>query len=112
MFDIKKNEIIFTLILFLSIECFVYREYKMQDKPNVGDLRVTHLYSKNGARELEHHTVKDASHAVVKISVLADEQVNDESVDWNIFGLEIYDAKGGWEEYYDEEGQDINEIMD
>ena len=111
IFGIKKFEIIFTLILFLLIECCVYREYLMKDKPNVGDMRVCHLYSKDGQREREYHTVKDVSHAAVKINVLADEQVNDESIDWNIFELEIFDHLGLWETYYNDDGLNIDDIM-
>lgn len=111
IFGIKKCEIIFTLILFLLIECVVYKECKMKDKPNVGDMRVMHLYSKNGKRESEHHPVKDVSHAVVKINVLADEQVNDESIDWNAFSLEVFDHLELWETYYNDDGLNIDDIM-
>lgn len=75
--------------------------------PRPGDLRVWNVI--NPPREPETHPVKDADHAMRLIDALADSQLLIREIDSNAFGLEVY-RDGDWEEWEDEDGNDIMEL--
>lgn len=46
------------------------------------------------------------------IDRMANEQLPDETIVCNAFGLEVQEAAGGeWEEWYDEDGRDVDEAF-
>lgn len=68
--------------------------------------------------KIKYYKVKDEKSAIVLIEQLIDQQVEDEDITDNVFGLEEYDSLfidddcDGWIEYYNEDGLDIMEIID
>ena len=71
-----------------------------------GDLRV--WWIRNAPRPAEYHLVTDAESAHYILEALAQNDLRDDRVDNNIGGLEVYND-GEWEEWYDEEGRNIDE---
>lgn len=87
--------------------------------PEIGDLRVYHIWEQVGIEQHQtrYFPVKSVGEARRLIDARAELQVNDEYVNWNVFGLEVYDADDGtgnpgWCEWYDENGNDIGHIDD
>jgi len=81
------------------------------------DLRV--WWFRNSIDDIEYYPVKSVKVAIRKIKQLADKDRRDRGVVMNGFGLEVYDVDGlagyyndGWEEYYNEDGFDIEQIME
>ena len=69
-------------------------------------LRVYHI--RNG--EQETHLVNYINHAKDLIDNLAKSDLLDSSVVYNVFGLEEFNEETKqWEEWYDDEGRDIDE---
>lgn len=69
------------------------------------NLRVYHIV--NG--ETTYHLVENPHHAKVLIDALAKSDLLDHSIDYNVFGLEEYNKETKrWEEWYDENGDDID----
>lgn len=100
------------VVLGIIISYNVKKERKeMIGKPDIGDSRVFHLYSQNGSRTEKTYPVECTGEAIEVINREADKQVNDESIDFNVFTLEVYTDHGEWEEYFDDEGRDIHELM-
>lgn len=60
---------------------------------------------------LKYYYVDSIEQAVTVITTLSLREVDDESVDFNFCGLEVKN-KNDWEEYYDEDGCDISDIID
>lgn len=73
-------------------------------------LRVWHTV--NPPAEPEYHYCATVQIASKTIKELIDQDQLDETIKANAFGLEIYNPSIGWEEYYDEQGRDIQMIMD
>jgi len=68
-------------------------------------LRIYHI--RNG--ETEYHRVSDLAHARILIDALAQSDLLDERVEWNVFGCEEYNEETeDWEEWYDEDGCNID----
>ena len=93
----------------------------MTDK--VGDLRVWHIWQYTGMTQQSlcipiqstDEPAQSITEALEIINTRADFQVNDENVEWNAFGLEVYDAddgtgKPGWCEWCNEDGDSIEDI--
>jgi len=90
---------------------------------NIGDLRVWHIWQFTGTPQQSlcipiqstDEPAQSTTEALAIINARADSQVNDESVEWNAFGLEIYEADDGtgnpgWCEWYNEDGDSIEDI--
>ena len=68
-------------------------------------LRIYHI--RNG--ETEYHRVSDLEHARILINALAQEDLLDKIVEWNVFGCEQWNEdEQEWEEWYDEDSCDID----
>ena len=81
--------------------------------PKVGDLLVYHTFARDYDGTTMHlHPVESPEEAIKVINKLADEQVNDESIAWNVLGLEVFDECGDWEDWYDDDYNDILEFED
>ena len=83
---------------------------------NIGDLRVWHIWTNTSGCSYEaRFPVKSVTEAQAVINTRANEQVNDDSVEWNTFGLEIYEYNGDdaipeWCEWYNEDCDTIEDI--
>ena len=68
----------------------------------------------NIPRRNNHHTiyrtVKNPEEAFDFINRWAERDLKNESVEFNAFGLEEF-IEGQWQEWYNEEGQDIIDVM-
>lgn len=67
------------------------------------------------ANPMRYYPVKDIEEAMKVIDKEAEKQLKDKSIVANVFGLErveLVDGKPQWCEFYDDDGRDINEIMD
>jgi hypothetical protein len=61
----------------------------------------------------EHQPVASVEDAALVIDAWSLSDLLATAVAWNAFGLEEYDADAGeWSEWYDDEGRDIDEVMD
>ena len=58
----------------------------------------------------QYYPVESVEEAMGKLKELTDAELLDSSVYSNAGGLEVFED-GGWTEYYDDEGRDIDEIM-
>lgn len=68
-------------------------------------LRIYHI--RNG--ETTYHRASDLAHARTLIDALARSDLLDKSVEWNVFGCEEWNEdERRWEEWYDEDGCDID----
>jgi hypothetical protein len=77
--------------------------------PKNGDLLAYHSFEKAGNGQTHHlYQVESPEQAIEVINKLAKEQVNDESIGWNTFGLVVFE-EGEWFDWYSEEGDDIAE---
>ena len=76
-------------------------------------MRVNHMYSQNGENHEKHIPVDSVEEAIEVIEKRADEQVNDESVAWNVLSCEVFDKDTQeWEDYYSEDGLSIDELLE
>jgi hypothetical protein len=80
-------------------------------------LRVYHII--NPPDDPTYRRVGSIEGAVRMIKELAQKDLGDTSITWNAFGLEEYHNASqswhgfdGWEEWYDEGGFDIQQVMD
>lgn len=55
--------------------------------------------------------VASVAEAKAKVNDEADEQLQSPLVEWNAFGLEVYED-GEWVEWYDEDGSNIDDLLD
>ena len=84
-------------------------------KTKNGTLRVYHIQNGNMAHQLE---VETPIQAIAHIELWADEDLKNPYVEFNAFGLEVFNEEdldngnSGWSEWYNSDGQDIEEIMD
>ena len=68
-------------------------------------LRIYHI--RNG--EIEYHRVSDLEHAKILINALAQSDLLDKSVEWNVFGCEEWNEdEQEWEEWRGEDGCEID----
>ena len=91
----------------------------MRTKTKNGTLRVWHIRNGNMAHQIE---VESPIQAIALIEQWADEDLKNPNVEFNAFGLEVYDdtdlpeedkgTEAGWSEWYNSDGEDIQEIMD
>lgn len=86
-----------------------------------GTLRVWHI--RNGSVALGHQIeVESPIQAIALIEQWADEDLKNPNVEFNAFGLEVYDdtdlpeedkgTEAGWSEWYNSDGEDIMVILD
>lgn len=67
-------------------------------------VRIYHI--RNG--ETEYHRASDLEHAKILINALAQSDLLDKNVVWNVFGCEEWNEdRLEWEEWYGEDGRDI-----
>ena len=82
------------------------------DKAKQGDLEVWYIGSKNERRI----SVPDTQAAIRWINKWTNNDLKDDSIQFNSMGLKVYedDGAGGmmWQEYYNDDGQDIIEMID
>ena len=84
-------------------------------KTKNGTLRVYHIQNGNMAHQLE---VETPIQAISHIELWADEDLKNPYVEFNAFGLEVFNEEdldngnAGWSEWYNSDGEDIQEIMD
>lgn len=71
--------------------------------------RVWHI--QNPPREPDHHEVETPKEGALLINKLAEQDLKKKFVDCNAFGLEVC-IDGEWEEFYNEEGNDIMVLAD
>ena len=74
----------------------------------LGDLQV--WWIQNPPRKGHRYPVSNIDEAIVKLNALADKDLKNPLVHANAGGLEVF-TEDGWEEYYNEEGDSIDEIM-
>jgi len=67
-------------------------------------------YVKDPPQEAQNFPVSSIQEAKAKIRELTERDLEDEDVGSNAMGLEEFED-GEWFEYYDEQGQDIMELM-
>jgi len=58
-----------------------------------------------------HFPVESPEAGAALIARLAAEQLQDEHVTCNVFGLEVQVAGGKWEEWEDEQGRNVGEVF-
>lgn len=75
----------------------------------VPPLRVWHAFN-DGSHKMHHHNVNTPEEAIKLIDKLGKEQLHDDSIDFNAFGLEEY-VDGVWSEWYNEDGDDIESAI-
>ena len=86
----------------------------MQLKTKNGTLRVYHIKNGNMAYQLE---VETPMQAIAHIELWADEDLKNPFVEFNAFGLEVFNEEDidngneGWSEWYNSEGQNIAELI-
>ena len=84
-------------------------------KTKNGTLRVYHIQNGNMAHQLE---VETPMQAIAHIELWADEDLKNPNIEFNAFGLEVFNEEdldngnAGWSEWYNSDGEDIQEIMD
>lgn len=81
-------------------------------EPKVGDLEAWCIwfqfpYGKMSVRE----PVNTPQEGYDWIQKTANRQLEATNIEWSVFGLEVY-AEDGWEEWYDEEGRDVDEALE
>ena len=90
----------------------------MKLKTKNGTLRVYHIKNGDITHQLE---VETPMQAIAYIELWAEEDLKNPFVEFNAFGLEVYDdtdlpnedkgTEAGWSEWYNSEGQGIQELM-
>jgi hypothetical protein len=79
--------------------------------PNKGDLLVYHVFEKENYGKFDHlYKIHNPRHALKVINELADSQVNDESIIFNVIGLIEFDGDE-WCDWCNDEGDDINDTV-
>lgn len=79
--------------------------------PNEGDLRVWWVQNFTASGSVRSFPVASPEAAIVELHRLADEDLQDDTVWGNAGGLEVYEA-GEWCEWYNDEGEDIDEYAE
>jgi len=74
---------------------------------SVGNLRV-YAMDHIPCDDPTYYPVKSSAHAKRLIDALAESQLLDPNITDNCFGLEVMDKSGEWNEWDDEEGNDIS----
>lgn len=85
----------------------------------IGELEVWWASQKHGQeRRMDRYPVANVDEAATKIKELTAQDLADDTIDWNAGGLEVFGEFGnngekpGWEEFYDELGRNIDEIIE
>jgi hypothetical protein len=96
----------------LEVEHVLKHRSKHPANPAEGDLLVYHHFERMGEGQTHHlYPVVNPIEAIAWIDKLADEQVNDEDIGWNAFGLQVFEDDE-WVDWYNDEGQDIDEYKE
>lgn len=66
----------------------------------------------NPPREPDIYPVKDVEHAIRLIRAMADSQLLVRNIESNVFGLEVYQDDGEWEEWENDQGEQISDLLD
>lgn len=74
-------------------------------------LKAWWVRQRQGVKESLECPVTNLEEAAKQIEHWTNQDLADDSVEWNAGGL-MTDRDGEWEEYYDEEGRDIDQIME
>jgi len=88
----------------------IRKESQRPSDPKSGGLLVWHFFEMDGIHNFHLYEVASPEEARVAINQLAQEQVNDESVGYNAFGLEVFE-ENEWVEWYDDNGNDTDDFM-
>ena len=78
-------------------------------KIQIGSLRV--WVARNVPAKAEYKDVEDTYKALLMIHNMIEEDLKDESIKDNTFGLEIY-GENGWEEWASHDGEDIMQVLE
>ena len=76
----------------------------------MNELRVYNII--NPPNQGETYPVRNPKHGFFLIEAMAYSQLLDDSIDSNIFGLEVWENEDGqeeWTEWYSKEGEDLDE---
>jgi len=82
--------------------------FEVVEPPESGEIRVWHV--QNVPNKAEHYQVSCWEEAIALLDTLITDDLNNQNVFSNAFGMEEYDATLGWSEWYDELGDDIMHI--
>jgi hypothetical protein len=93
----------------LEFSSFRERSNRPSD-PRDGDLLVWHIYEKSDGKYDHLYKVENPRHARRLIDELANEQVNDENIAYNAFGLIVWEHDE-WCEWCNDDGDDIDETV-
>ncbi len=58
-----------------------------------------------------NYSVANLDAAKLKINTLAECDLKNRNIEWNVMGLEVFED-GEWSEWYNEDGQGIDDIID
>jgi hypothetical protein len=75
-------------------------------------LRIIHFNSSNRLHGGDEHFISSVEEAKALIQTLAAEELKDESIIFNAFDLTYLNENGEWETWYDENGDDINSLVE
>ena len=79
--------------------------------PKAGDLCVWNMT--DPPHKMDRYAVRDLAEAKDLIRRLTTEQLKDDSIVCNAFGLEVYEGENfDWEEWEDTDGNSITDLMD
>ena len=76
-----------------------------------GDLEVWWVTQYSRRKDNVRIPVKDIVEATSILMEYTNRDIDDNRVEWNAGGLEVFDGEE-WVEWYDEKGNDIYELMD
>lgn len=85
-----------------------FQGIEAKDAIKIGSLEV--WWISNPPRKADRYPVNNIEEAIIKLNELADEDLKDDDVVANAGGLEVF-TEDGWEEYYDQDGDSIDEIL-
>jgi hypothetical protein len=85
----------------------------VKDEPGKkdGQLRLVWVWGDEDGRFAAHFDVKDIEEATNLVKRLAAEQVNDDTIDFNMHGLEVWEMRE-WTEWYSPDGDSLDELME
>jgi len=86
----------------------VFQGIEAKDAIKLGSLEV--WWIQNPPRTGNRYPVNNIEEAIFTLNALADRDLKNKYVTSNAGGLEVF-TEDGWEEYYNEEGDSIDEIM-
>ena len=99
----------------LKTETTVRNESIRPVAPKEGDLLVWHFYEDRSGQYFHLYQVPNPDEAMKVIDYLTKQQVDDEEINMNCFGLEVYSPshqwENGWEEWSNDDGDDIMALI-